>query len=94
MTDALRNFGDVHYAKHDSRCCARRRLPPHGNRPEHILLPFLFDSNIADMSLGESEVALLRSVVGDHGQLIFAMRCGSWAYNMQTPTSDIVRSLS
>eukprot|EP01122_Echinamoeba_exundans_P005004 TRINITY_DN1518_c0_g1_i1.p1 TRINITY_DN1518_c0_g1~~TRINITY_DN1518_c0_g1_i1.p1 ORF type:complete len:540 (-),score=47.78 TRINITY_DN1518_c0_g1_i1:494-2029(-) len=40
------------------------------------------------LPLEASELQMLRDVVGESGELIFAMRCGSWAYNMQTPTSD------
>jgi len=41
-------------------------------------------------SMDPDGLKMLQSVVGDRGKLIFAMLCGSYSYNMNTPSSDKV----
>jgi hypothetical protein len=37
----------------------------------------------------EQAVAMLKGIVGDRGELIYAQKSGSWAFNLNTPTSDV-----
>jgi hypothetical protein len=47
-------------------------------------------SFVSDVPLEDAEILHVEKVVGNKGKLIFISRCGSWAYNMNVPTSDRV----